>query len=108
MARIAIIHLVAEARGIDMNPMTMAKLQSAGDKESTRVLTIIHADEITRMSRFYHKTSQHTYKQMSRPVIDGLLGCARSRVLILSRLFEKRYLRISTARSKALSMPRTG
>jgi uncharacterized ferritin-like protein (DUF455 family) len=55
MARIAIIHLVAEARGIDMNPMTMAKLQSAGDKESTRVLTIIHADEITRMS-----TSQKT------------------------------------------------
>lgn len=50
MARIAIIHLVAEARGIDMNPMTMAKLQSAGDKESTRVLTIIHADEITRTS----------------------------------------------------------
>jgi uncharacterized ferritin-like protein (DUF455 family) len=52
MARIAIIHLVAEARGIDMNPMTMAKLQSAGDKESTRVLTIIHADEITRMSLY--------------------------------------------------------
>lgn len=52
MARIAIIHLVAEARGIDMNPLTMAKLQSAGDKESTRVLTIIHADEITRMSSF--------------------------------------------------------
>lgn len=55
MARIAIIHLVAEARGIDMNPLTMAKLQSAGDKESTRVLTIIHADEITRMSPFISK-----------------------------------------------------
>lgn len=26
----------------------MAKLQAAGDKESTRVLEIIHADEITR------------------------------------------------------------
>jgi len=55
MARIAIIHLVAEARGIDMNPMTMAKLQSAGDKESTRVLTIIHADEITRTSLISHQ-----------------------------------------------------
>lgn len=31
-----------------MNPLTMAKLQAAGDKESTRVLEIIHADEITR------------------------------------------------------------
>ncbi|RXK37771.1 hypothetical protein M231_04927 [Tremella mesenterica] len=49
-ARIAIIHLVAEARGIDTNPMTMAKLQSAGDKESTRVLEIIHADEITHVT----------------------------------------------------------
>jgi len=66
MARIAIIHLVAEARGIDMNPMTMAKLQSAGDKESTRVLTIIHADEITRMSRFYHKAfTTHLYTDVT-------------------------------------------
>lgn len=47
-ARIAIIHLVAEARGIDMNPLTLAKLQAAGDVESSKVLEIIHADEITR------------------------------------------------------------
>lgn len=47
-ARIAIIHLVAEARGVDMNPLTMAKLRAAGDAESTRILEIIHADEITR------------------------------------------------------------
>ena len=47
-ARIAIIHLVSEGRGIDMNPLTMARLKSAGDKESSRVLEIIHADEITR------------------------------------------------------------
>lgn len=47
-ARIAIIHLVAEARGIDMNPLTLAKLQAAGDAESSKVLEIIHADEITR------------------------------------------------------------
>ncbi|WWC64672.1 uncharacterized protein I303_107283 [Kwoniella dejecticola CBS 10117] len=49
-ARIAIIHLVAEARGIDMNPLTLAKLQAAGDKESSRVLEIIHADEITHVT----------------------------------------------------------
>jgi uncharacterized ferritin-like protein (DUF455 family) len=51
-ARIAIIHLVAEARGVDMNPITMAKLQAAGDEESTRILEIIHADEITRKFRW--------------------------------------------------------
>ncbi|WVF73026.1 hypothetical protein IAT40_007844 [Kwoniella sp. CBS 6097] len=49
-ARIAIIHLVAEARGIDMNPLTLAKLQAAGDEESSRVLEIIHADEITHVT----------------------------------------------------------
>jgi uncharacterized ferritin-like protein (DUF455 family) len=40
-----------------MNPLTMAKLQSAGDKESTRVLEIIHADEITRMSLYMNHHS---------------------------------------------------
>ncbi|AAW45590.2 conserved hypothetical protein [Cryptococcus deneoformans JEC21] len=49
-ARIAIIHLVAEARGIDMNPLTLAKLQAAGDVESSKVLEIIHADEITHVT----------------------------------------------------------
>ncbi|OXG29357.1 hypothetical protein C360_05473 [Cryptococcus neoformans Bt15] len=49
-ARIAIIHLVAEARGIDMNPLTLAKLQAAGDAESSKVLEIIHADEITHVT----------------------------------------------------------
>lgn len=56
-ARIAIIHLVAEARGIDMNPLTMARLKSAGDKESSRVLEIIHADEITRELPSLHRRS---------------------------------------------------
>ncbi|KIR34067.1 hypothetical protein I352_03300 [Cryptococcus deuterogattii MMRL2647] len=49
-ARIAIIHLVAEARGIDMNPLTLAKLQAAGDVESSKILEIIHADEITHVT----------------------------------------------------------
>jgi len=80
MARIAIIHLVAEARGIDMNPLTMAKLQSAGDKESTRVLTIIHADEITRMP-LHELKDNDTDLQMSQLAIDGSHGYVRNRVL---------------------------
>lgn len=31
-----------------MNPLTLAKLQAAGDVESSKILEIIHADEITR------------------------------------------------------------
>lgn len=50
LSRIAIIHLVAEARGVDMNPITLAKLKAAGDQRSTDVLEVIHADEITRES----------------------------------------------------------
>lgn len=48
LSRIAIIHLVAEARGVDMNPLTLAKLRLAKDEESAAVLEVIHADEITR------------------------------------------------------------
>lgn len=50
LSRIAIIHLVAEARGVDMNPLTLAKLRLAKDEESAAVLEVIHADEITRES----------------------------------------------------------
>jgi uncharacterized ferritin-like protein (DUF455 family) len=47
-ARLAIIHLVAEARGLDVNPLTIEKFRKAGDTESVRVLEIIHQDEVTR------------------------------------------------------------
>lgn len=55
LSRIAIIHLVAEARGVDMNPLTLAKLRLAKDEESAAVLEVIHADEITRKSRTWGK-----------------------------------------------------
>lgn len=50
LARIAVIHLVAEARGVDMNPLTLARLRTHGDTRSAEILEIIHADEITRES----------------------------------------------------------
>jgi hypothetical protein len=50
LARIAVIHLVAEARGVDMNPLTLARLRTHGDTSSAEILEIIHADEITRES----------------------------------------------------------
>lgn len=49
-ARLAIIHLVHEARGLDVNPGTIAKFQRAGDDESVKVLEIIHADEVTHVT----------------------------------------------------------
>lgn len=49
-ARISIIALVHEARGLDVNPMTIDKFRKAGDKESVDALEIIHNDEITHVT----------------------------------------------------------
>ncbi|SAM84887.1 uncharacterized protein UBRO_05922 [Ustilago bromivora] len=49
-ARLSIIHLVHEARGLDVNPTTINKFNNAGDAESVDTLTVIHLDEITHVS----------------------------------------------------------
>jgi len=49
-ARLAIIHLVHEARGLDVNPGTIEKFRKAGDKESVATMEIIHADEVTHVT----------------------------------------------------------
>ncbi|KAH7886501.1 hypothetical protein F5I97DRAFT_1936214 [Phlebopus sp. FC_14] len=54
-ARLAIIHLVHEARGLDVNPGTIERFRRAGDTESVKALEIIHADEVT------HVTSGHRW-----------------------------------------------
>ncbi|KAE9396361.1 DUF455-domain-containing protein [Gymnopus androsaceus JB14] len=50
LSRLAIIHLVHEARGLDVNPKTIEKFRKAGDKESVDVLEVIHADEVTHVT----------------------------------------------------------
>ncbi|KAJ7074750.1 hypothetical protein C8F01DRAFT_1101684 [Mycena amicta] len=54
-SRLAIIHLVHEARGLDVNPGTIERFRRAGDKESVQALEVIHADEVT------HVTSGHRW-----------------------------------------------
>ncbi|RDB21957.1 hypothetical protein Hypma_010953 [Hypsizygus marmoreus] len=54
-SRLAIIHLVHEARGLDVNPATMERFRKAGDTESVQVMEVIHADEVT------HVTSGHRW-----------------------------------------------
>ncbi|KAM5545839.1 hypothetical protein V8D89_000877 [Ganoderma adspersum] len=49
-ARLAIIHLVHEARGLDVNPGTIEKFRRAGDGESVRALETIHHDEVTHVT----------------------------------------------------------
>ncbi|KAI0195047.1 beta-1,4-xylosidase [Astrocystis sublimbata] len=49
-ARISVIALVHEARGLDINPLTIEKFRAAKDMESVEVMTIIHNDEITHVT----------------------------------------------------------
>ncbi|KAI1782602.1 DUF455-domain-containing protein [Ganoderma leucocontextum] len=49
-ARLAIIHLVHEARGLDVNPGTIEKFRKAGDAESVTALETIHHDEVTHVT----------------------------------------------------------
>ncbi|MEM8627502.1 MAG: ferritin-like domain-containing protein, partial [Pseudomonadota bacterium] len=45
LARVAIIPLVLEARGLDVSPGMIRQLESARDQDSARILTIIYDDE---------------------------------------------------------------
>lgn len=49
-SRISIIALVHEARGLDVNPMTIQKFRTSGDSESVAALEVIHNDEITHVT----------------------------------------------------------
>lgn len=46
LARLAVVPLVLEARGLDVTPAMIAKLQAAEDHDSAAVLTVIYEDEI--------------------------------------------------------------
>jgi uncharacterized ferritin-like protein (DUF455 family) len=59
LARLAIVHLVHEARGLDVNPGTIARFKRAGDEETVKVMEVIHADEVTHgelINLFFHIT----------------------------------------------------
>ena len=46
LARLAVVPLVLEARGLDVTPAMIGKLRAVGDEESARVLEVIYEDEI--------------------------------------------------------------
>ncbi|GAA6062262.1 hypothetical protein JCM10212_001776 [Sporobolomyces blumeae] len=63
-SRLAIIHLVHEARGLDSNPMQIKRCRAAGDERSAQVLEVIHYDEITHVAaghrHFLHLCETHS------------------------------------------------
>ena len=49
-ARLAVVPMVLEARGLDVTPVTIARFQQAGDTASARILSRIMNDEIAHVS----------------------------------------------------------
>ncbi|KAI5479292.1 Rieske [Pseudohyphozyma bogoriensis] len=66
-SRIAIIHLVHEARGLDVNPLQIKRCRAAGDNESADVMTIIHNDEVTHVA-CGHRHFQYLCNHMDPPL----------------------------------------
>ncbi len=46
LARLAIVPMVLEARGLDVSPATISRFQAMGDPQSAAILARIYADEI--------------------------------------------------------------
>lgn len=58
LARLAVVHMIHEARGLDVNPATIARFEKAADEESVRILNIIHKDGIHHVA-YGHKWFSH-------------------------------------------------
>ncbi len=61
-ARLAIVPLVHEARGLDVTPQTVAALERAGDTASAGILSVIYRDEIGHVAagvRWFEAAATH-------------------------------------------------
>jgi uncharacterized ferritin-like protein (DUF455 family) len=50
LARLAVVPMVLEARGLDVSPATIARLEAAGDPRSAAILDRIYHDEIRHVA----------------------------------------------------------
>ncbi|XP_038044262.1 uncharacterized protein HI_0077-like [Patiria miniata] len=50
LARLAVVHMVHEARGLDVHPKTQERFAKQGDEDSVSVLDVIYTDEITHVA----------------------------------------------------------
>ncbi|KAF9109467.1 hypothetical protein BGX27_007585 [Mortierella sp. AM989] len=49
LARMAVVHMTIESRGLDVNPATIARFERSGDGDSAKMLQKIHDDEVTHV-----------------------------------------------------------
>ncbi len=50
-ARLAIVPMVLEARGLDVTPSMIARLESAGDSASAKILQVIYTEEVEHVAK---------------------------------------------------------
>jgi uncharacterized ferritin-like protein (DUF455 family) len=50
LARLAVVPMILEARGLDVTPATVARFEAAGDALSARILNRIYQDEIAHVA----------------------------------------------------------
>lgn len=50
LARLAIVPMILEARGLDVTPLTVSRFEAAGDSVSARILNRIYRDEIDHVA----------------------------------------------------------
>jgi uncharacterized ferritin-like protein (DUF455 family) len=67
LARLAVVPLVLEARGLDVTPATIDKMRAAGDEPSARILEIIYRDE-KRHVAFGARWFRHLCEREGRPL----------------------------------------
>eukprot|EP01012_Entosiphon_sulcatum_P010555 TRINITY_DN16198_c0_g1_i4.p1 TRINITY_DN16198_c0_g1~~TRINITY_DN16198_c0_g1_i4.p1 ORF type:complete len:211 (-),score=34.35 TRINITY_DN16198_c0_g1_i4:24-656(-) len=76
LARLVIVHMVHEARGLDVTPKTIEKMKSLGDAESAKLLTVIHHEEIDHVRKgckwFHYLCAKHGKEPA--PTFHGLVG----------------------------------
>jgi uncharacterized ferritin-like protein (DUF455 family) len=83
LARLAVVPLVLEARGLDVTPAMIARLERVGDHESAAVLKIIYAEEVGHVATgrrwFGHfcaaagLAAAPTYQRLVRSYFKGVL-----------------------------------
>lgn len=61
LARLAVVPMVLEARGLDVSPATINRLAMMGDEKSARILSRIYHDEIRHVgfgSKWFHRIAE--------------------------------------------------
>ena len=76
LARLAIVPLVLEARGLDVSPAMIKQVKSIGAQETARVFEIIYQDEITHVA-FGAKWFKYLCKRQGLPPKESFQALVR-------------------------------